>query len=245
MSKSREASGGNSRRPTIGRELILETAVLATRTTFGARCWKTHGVSSLPKKEKGPRVAKEKRRLVNSSRSAPFPYERQPFDKSTTKDLWLNTVLAGWREECTVNAKIQPLRPCLDAYPSIIDPAAAMGWKSHWRKASNLWEFLTRWIEYTNRRISRIPRLGRTTLFTIPDFLRLYIYSFIYLFICLFLLCYSRWSISFVREFVQPETSKNTLYPYTLLAAQSRDDRLERRSVYELYPGRWKIPTWS
>lgn len=35
------------------------------------------------KKARGP--ARE--RLVNSSRSAPFPYERQPFDKSATKDL--------------------------------------------------------------------------------------------------------------------------------------------------------------
>lgn len=34
MSKSRGASGENNRRPTIGKELILETAVLATRTTF-------------------------------------------------------------------------------------------------------------------------------------------------------------------------------------------------------------------
>lgn len=82
------------------------------------------------KKARGP--ARE--RLVNSSRSAPFPYERQPFDKSATKDLWLNTSVSQSGVERTVNAKIQPLRPCLDARPSIIDPASAMGWKSHWRK---------------------------------------------------------------------------------------------------------------
>lgn len=82
------------------------------------------------KKARGP--ARE--RLVNSSRSAPFPYERQPFDKSATKDLWLNTSVSQSGVERTVNAKIQPLRLCLDARPSIIDPASAMGWKSHWRK---------------------------------------------------------------------------------------------------------------
>lgn len=50
-----------------------------------ARCWKTRFPSRWGRK-KARGLVREKR-LVNSSRSAPFPYERQPFDKSATKDL--------------------------------------------------------------------------------------------------------------------------------------------------------------
>lgn len=53
MSKSRGASGENSRRSTIGRELILETAVLATRTTFGLVAGKL--MEFLPSMEEGKR----------------------------------------------------------------------------------------------------------------------------------------------------------------------------------------------
>lgn len=66
-------------------KLVSRNSCSSATMAGRARCWKTRFPSRWGKK-KARGLVREKR-LVNSSRSAPFPYERQPFDKSATKDL--------------------------------------------------------------------------------------------------------------------------------------------------------------
>lgn len=84
------------------------------------RLWRSPPAFRGRKKARG----RARERLVNSSRSAPM--KDNPSINPPRKTFDLTPVLAS-RVERTVNAKIQPLRPCLDAWPSIIDPASAMG----------------------------------------------------------------------------------------------------------------------